>query len=163
MGFFFAGVECESICDIGRYGTNCQNKCDCGDNRSSCEPQSGKNRLINKNTNNKTKTLTLLYTRRKGSRESIMPPNKKGKNRDHYFWPTFIYSVKSQNQQLLILSTIGDIFARSTLVLFCTNIKSNTAKTKRKFSLNIIISWKWGKNIEIFLSIYTVRLLLLTY
>merc|ERR1711963_1099788 len=81
------GVECESICDIGRYGTNCQNKCDCGDNRSSCEPQSGKNRLINKNTNSKTKTLTLLYnTRRKGSRESIMPPNKKGKkNRDHYF------------------------------------------------------------------------------
>ena len=48
-GIFFAGVECGSICDIGRYGTNCQNKCDCGDNRSSCEPQSGKNRLINKN------------------------------------------------------------------------------------------------------------------
>lgn len=90
MGFFFAGVECESICDIGRYGTNCQNKCDCGDNRSSCEPQSGKNRLINKNTNNKTKTLTLLYTRRKGSRESIMPPNKKGKKSRSLFL-TYLY------------------------------------------------------------------------
>ena len=141
MRLIFAGVECESICDIGRYGTNCQNKCDCGDNRSSCEPQSGKNRLINKNTNNKTKTLTLLYTRRKGSRESIMPPNKKGKKIEIIIFDLlYIYSVKSQNQQLLILSTIGDIFARSTLVLFCTNIKSNTAKTKRKFSLNIIIS-----------------------
>ena len=92
MGFFFAGVECESICDIGRYGTNCQNKCDCGDNRSSCEPQSGKNRLINKNTNNKTKTLTLLYnTRRKGSRESIMPPNKKGKKIEIIIFDLLIY------------------------------------------------------------------------
>ena len=35
------GVQCESICEVGRYGTNCQNKCDCGENGSSCESQSG--------------------------------------------------------------------------------------------------------------------------
>ena len=140
MGFFFAGVECESICDIGRYGTNCQNKCDCGDNRSSCEPQSGKNRLINKNiltTKQKHLHLHFYIQGEKVVGKVLCHQTKREKNRDHYF---YIYSVKSQNQQLLILSTIGDIFARSTLVLFCTNIKSNTAKTKRKFSLNIVIS-----------------------
>ena len=38
----FLGVQCESICDVGRYGTNCQNRCNCGENGSSCEAQSGK-------------------------------------------------------------------------------------------------------------------------
>ena len=38
---YFLGVQCESICEVGRYGTNCQNKCDCGENGSSCESQSG--------------------------------------------------------------------------------------------------------------------------
>ena len=91
MGFFFAGVECESICDIGRYGTNCQNKCDCGDNRSSCEPQSGKNRLINKNTNNKTKTLTLLYTRRKGIGKVLCHQTKREKKSRSLFLTYFIF------------------------------------------------------------------------
>ena len=39
--FIFKGVQCESLCETGRYGSNCQFKCDCGDNGSSCEAQSG--------------------------------------------------------------------------------------------------------------------------
>ena len=41
LNSYFLGVQCESICEVGRYGTNCQNKCDCGENGSSCESQSG--------------------------------------------------------------------------------------------------------------------------
>ena len=37
----FIGVQCESMCETGRYGSNCQFQCDCGDNGSSCEAQSG--------------------------------------------------------------------------------------------------------------------------
>ena len=36
-----SGVQCESICDRGRFGADCQNYCDC-EHGSSCEPQSGK-------------------------------------------------------------------------------------------------------------------------
>ena len=39
--YFSKGVQCESMCETGRYGSNCQFKCDCGDNGSSCEAQSG--------------------------------------------------------------------------------------------------------------------------
>ena len=39
--FILKGVQCESLCETGRYGSNCQFKCDCGDNGSSCEAQSG--------------------------------------------------------------------------------------------------------------------------
>ena len=39
---YILGVQCESMCETGRYGSNCQFQCDCGDNGSSCEAQSGK-------------------------------------------------------------------------------------------------------------------------
>ena len=39
---YLTGVQCESMCETGRYGSNCQSQCDCGDNGSSCEAQSGK-------------------------------------------------------------------------------------------------------------------------
>ena len=38
---YILGVQCESMCETGRYGSNCQFQCDCGDNGSSCEAQSG--------------------------------------------------------------------------------------------------------------------------
>lgn len=39
--FNFLGVQCESICERGRFGADCQSVCDC-EHGSSCEPQSGK-------------------------------------------------------------------------------------------------------------------------
>ena len=47
--FYFSGVQCESICDRGRFGADCQSYCDC-EHGSSCEPQSG-NRNVEIETN----------------------------------------------------------------------------------------------------------------
>ena len=43
---YLTGVQCESMCETGRYGSNCQFKCDCGDNGSSCEAQSGTLKIV---------------------------------------------------------------------------------------------------------------------
>jgi hypothetical protein len=42
---FFSGVQCESICERGKFGADCQNYCDC-EHGSSCEPQSGKKHSV---------------------------------------------------------------------------------------------------------------------
>ena len=66
----FIGVQCESICERGRFGSDCQSICDC-EHGSSCEPQSGKKNLTNffeiKDSKHEGEISNHIYLCSKGS------------------------------------------------------------------------------------------------